>query len=179
MFICIFNQLSWLLCVTSRYFIHALSRCEHENKEKRRLCRIFCVVHHIQVISPSDFYIYVISTLDTWFQLSRNPGLTLHDSHNMEFHVQWMTCLCKTMDSALGQWASVILVSSCFPWLPVSSDQSCEGEGGVWIEVARRARRFAGGPLPERAGEEPATTVSTRLTLVSHWGMHWGFNRMF
>lgn len=76
-----------------------------------------------------------------------------------------MACLYKTMDSPLDQWAPVVVISSRLPWKPVVSDQPGEAGGGVWIEVARRARRFADGPEPERAGEG-----TTRLLCQPVWG---------
>lgn len=93
------------------------------------------------------------------------PGLTPLSTHNMELHVRRMACLYKTMDSPLDQWAPGVVISSRSPWKPVVSDQPGEAWGGVWIEVARRARRFADGPEPERAGEG-----TTRLLCQPVWG---------
>lgn len=123
---------------------------------------------------PPHFCIYVISTLDTLFLPPRRrnyPSLTPHDTHNMGFHVLWRTCLCKTTDSALDQWAPAAAIPSRSPWKPVASNQLEGAKGGAWIEVARWARRFASRAEPERSGEGPLTTVSTRLKPVSHWGM--------
>ncbi len=125
-------------------------------------------------LSFSDFCIYVISTLGTLFWQRCSPNyttLTQHATHNMELHVQSMTCLYKTTDSALDQLPLAIAMPSRSPWKPVFSGQWGSARGGVWIEVARRARRFASGLEPEKAGEDPLTTVRSRLLDVSYWGI--------
>lgn len=139
----------------------------------RSSCLLFSVALRFLVIFDSDICIYVISAFDTFSPLrNRNsPGLTPHYTHNMGFHVQWVTCLYKTTDRPLDQWYRTIAIPSCSPWKPIVSSQLGNAKGGVWIEVARRDRWFAGWPEPESAGDEPTTTVSTRLCAVSHWGI--------
>lgn len=123
-------------------------------------------------VSSPDSWIYVILTLDTsfWTRRRRNHlTITLHDTHNMGFHVRYMPCLYKTTDSSLDQSAPGNAIPSCSPWKPVASSQWRHSVGGDWIEVAHRAHRFASGPAPGTVGEVPLTTVSSHLNAVSLW----------
>lgn len=120
-----------------------------------------------------------LCNFNTWYVvldlLARNyPSLTLHDTHNMGFHVPWMACLYKATDSTVNQWATVVVIPSCFPWKPVFFSQLGNAPGGARIEVMCRARWLAGRLVPEWAGEEPLTTVSTRLNSGPHWE-YWMF----
>lgn len=134
------------------------------------------VVCRFLIVSSSYFHIYVSSTLDTLFRTrcSRNySGPSLHDTHNMVFHVQWKACLYKTTDSARDQWARAAAMPSRSPWKPVAWSQSEEARGGVWIEVARRARWFANSREPGRAGEELSATVSASPSEPSPIEEYW------
>lgn len=90
----------------------------------------------------SYFSLYVIAACNALFR-SLNYQLTPRETRNMGFHVRRLACLYKMIGRSFGQWAPLLVISSCFPWKHTFYDQLHNGEGGVSIEVAPRVRWLA------------------------------------